>query len=52
MPDEEETKLVVYTIVVRVPRERPVTGWSVYAIQTKNDYHDDIVNWEAFEIDA
>jgi len=50
---DEETKLVVYTIVVRVPKE--LTTWGdVYGVQTKYNYWGgaDIVEWTNIEIES
>ena len=49
---DEETKIVVYTIVVRVPKG--MTTWGdVYAVQTKHNCWegDDIVEWTNIEIE-
>ena len=46
---DQDTVLAVYTVVVRVPKEIG-TGWSVYAIDTKNGYLDDIVAYGVIEV--
>lgn len=49
MSEEAATKLAVYTVVVRVPKDENI-GWSVYAVDTKGGYYDDIVDFSVVEI--
>lgn len=47
---DEDTKLVVYTIVVRQPKGTS-NGWSVSGIDTRETYHDDIVDYSVIDPD-
>lgn len=48
---EGETVLAVYTIVARVPKSIG-TGWSVYAIDTKGGWIDDIVESNVMQLEG
>jgi len=46
-----DTKLVVWTVVVEVPKDMQVGGWSVRAIETKQDFFTEIVESSCIEQD-
>lgn len=47
---EPETKIVVYTVVVRVPKGES-TGWSVYGVDTKGGYHGDVIDYSVVDVE-
>lgn len=48
-PDQEETKLAIVTIAVRIPKDKSVS--SVYAIDTKYGYFQDVIDYSVLEED-
>lgn len=46
---DEETKLAIVTIAVRIPKDSSVS--SVYAIDTKYGYFNDVIDYSVLEED-
>lgn len=44
---DEETKLAIVTIAVRIPKDQSVS--SVYAIDTKYGYFQDVISYSVLE---